>query len=182
MRSTWLKLRTDQRVDVRAAPARFDQQVLVGAQRPQPLVDAADVVLLRAVGNGVADDRLHHGEQVLAAVVHLAAQDALCFLEALPLRNIACDLGGADDPPLAVPNRGDGHRDGDARPVLAPPYRIEMLDTFTPTDARDNARLLVLPVVGDDARNRLADHFCRREPENLLRPGVPGRHDAIQIL
>ena len=57
-----------------------------------------------------------------------------------------------------------------------------MVDPFAAPDAGQDLVFLLLPVVGDDAADRLADHLGRGVAEHPLGGRVPRGDDAVQVL
>src|SRR2546430_6245762 len=62
-------------------------------------------------------------------------------LRELALRRVPGDLGRADDPAPAVPDRGNGDGNVDSPSVFSHPYRLEMIDRFTSRHSSQDAWL-----------------------------------------
>jgi hypothetical protein len=97
----------------------------------------------------------HHGqERVLRARGGLgqfasgllAREQVLPFpLLALSGRDVARDLGGADDSPRPIADGRHGQRDVDLPPVLRHANRLEVVDALAASERREHARLFRMP-------------------------------------
>ena len=59
------------------------------------------------------------------------------------------------------------------RPVLRPAHRLEVVHPLAPPQPRQDHRLFVLPIFGQQAQNRLSDHLLRPVAEDALRGRIP---------
>src|SRR5262249_55572608 len=98
------------------------------------------------------------------------------------LRDVTGDLRGADDPSPRILDRRNTEGDIQERSILAHADGLVVLDPFAAADALENLPLLVPAVGRNDERDRLTDHLAGGIAKETLRAGVPGRHDAIEIL
>src|SRR5215813_15333745 len=57
-----------------------------------------------------------------------------------------------------------------------------MIDTLAPPDALQDQALFILPIVGDDDRNRLANDLLGSVAEHTLRTPIPTCDHAIEVL
>jgi hypothetical protein len=65
--------------------------------------------------------------------------------------------------------------------MLTLPYGLEMVDTLSSSDARQDLTLLVLPVLRNDNRDRLADRvFGAVTEDTLLRKGRRGHRTGAR--
>lgn len=67
-------------------------------------------------------------------------------------------------------------------PSLVQAFGEELADQLPRTDAGENIVFFLLPILGNQAADRLADHFIRRKSENPLRSRIPADDPAIEIL
>ena len=98
------------------------------------------------------------------------------------LAYVAGDLRRADDRAVRRADRRDRERDRDQRAVLVLSNRLEMIDGLATANPGQDFRFLAEAVGGYDGRDRPADHFLRRVAEHALRPKIPRRDDAVQVL
>ena len=94
---------------------------------------------------------------------------AQVVLRPLAFRDVARDLGNADDLALLITERRDGQRNIQQAAVLAQADRLEMVDALAALQAREDLPLFVLPV----GRNHEHDRFCRSLPQPCSRKGAP---------
>ena len=84
--------------------------------------------------------------------------------------------------PAEFDDRRDGQRDIDQATVLTPPHGFIVIDPLAPPDPRENPRLLLLPVFGDEDGHRLSHDFMVGIAVEPLGALVPAGNDPIQIL
>jgi hypothetical protein len=60
-------------------------------------------------------------------------------------------------------------------------YSIERLNSFTTSEAPKNCKLFVVPLFGDDGRNRHAHRFLSGIAEKALSPPVPTGDFASEV-
>src|SRR5205085_12085565 len=77
---------------------------------------------------------------------------------------------------------GHGERDVYGRAVLAHAHRLVVLDALAALEPRDDGRLLVGVVFGDEDGDGLPDRLLRRVAEDALGPPVPTRDDPFERL
>src|SRR5690606_30994787 len=65
---------------------------------------------------------------------------------------------------------------------LAAANRFIMVDTLAEPETREDPRLLVVTIRGEQAGNRPADHLVRGIAEKLLSAPVPGHYNAVEAL
>jgi hypothetical protein len=104
------------------------------------------------------------------------------LLGRLPLGDVAGDLRGADDAPVGGPDGRDRQRDVYERAVLAAADGLVVLDALARADAREDGRLLVDVVFGEEGGDGLADDLLGRVAEDALGPLVPTGDDAFERL
>jgi len=97
--------------------------------------------------------------------VHLAQQDRLLRRRPLSCRDIAGDLGGAEDLAGRVANRRNSQRDLDELPILAAANRLEMVDTLTGAQPAQDALLLMVPIFRDNQCDGFSDRLVGRVAE-----------------
>ncbi len=131
---------------------------------------------------GLRRDRLHGAERVLDAVLDLVEQKLARLLGALAVRDVACDLGGADDLAFHVADRRNGQRDVHIAAVLALAHRLVVVDAVAAPDALQDAGLLVQPLRRDQDDDGPADDLLRPVPEQPLCARVPAGDHAVQVL
>ncbi len=68
------------------------------------------------------------------------------------------------------------------RAILAPPYRVVVVDLRADTDLREHHVLFALKVLGDEHANGTADRLIGAIAEHAFRGLVPRGDDAVQIL
>jgi hypothetical protein len=95
-------------------------------------------------------------------------------------RDVAGDLGGADDLAGGITDRRDAYRDVDQGAVLALAHGFEMLDRLPGAEVGDDPGLLFQTVRGKELRDLLPHHFGCGVAENSLRAPVPAGDPAIQ--
>src|SRR5579872_4493248 len=100
----------------------------------------------------------------------------------LAVRDVARDLGRADDRSGLVADRRYGERDLDAATVFPDPSGLEVLDALAPAQCREDSLLLLQTLGRDDERDGLADRLFGRVAEDPLRAGIPGADDAVERL
>src|SRR3954469_14105820 len=99
------------------------------------------------------------------------------------MTNVSGDLGGADNVPCRVFDRGYSQRDVQQCSVFAPAYGLKMLNALTGAEAGQYLRFFSLPVVWNQQfRYSFADRFFGRVPKQPLRAPVPSCDYAVQIL
>jgi hypothetical protein len=160
-------------------------QVLNQALQPGSLLQNAAnfwTVLIRAPLQqlGVAaNDR-----QGVAQLVRRERQKVVLHpLQSPPFSDVAGNRRGANELPLAVPNRGDGQGHLNQRAVLAQPDSLELVDPLAPSEAgHDDAMQLVDSIRGDQPRDRLADHLVGGVAIESLGGGVPTGDHAVNRL
>jgi hypothetical protein len=141
----------------------------------------------------VPDDRVQRGPELVrercqelvleTAGIPRDRQEPLPFLlRSLAIADVPGDLGGADDGAVLRLDRRDRQRHRHERAVSAAADGLVVFDPFAASDAGQDLVFLLLPVVGDDATNGLADHLRFRKAEHPLGGRIPGGDDAVQIL
>jgi hypothetical protein len=88
-------------------------------------------------------------------VLEFPEEQGLLLLRPSALGDVAGDLRGADDPPLAVPERRYRERDLDQRAVLAAADGLVVLDALAAPDALEDPGLLVGMIGGISIRTDL---------------------------
>ncbi len=58
---------------------------------------------------------------------------------------------------------------------------IERLNSFAASEARENCKLFVTPLFGDDSRNRHTYRFLRGISEKALSASVPSCDPALEV-
>jgi len=115
-------------------------------------------------------------------LLDLPHQQADAPLAFLGRRDVAGDLGSADDLAPHVPDRRDGQRDGDQRAVLAPPCCLVARHALAIADAANDVGLLAPQMIGNEHQDRLSDRLVGGVAEHTLGRMVPVGDDARQIL
>jgi hypothetical protein len=119
-------------------------------------------------------------------VRHLGGQSLLALqertLQLLGLRDVACDLGGSDNPAVGISQGRDRQRDVDVRACLGDPDCFVMFNPLTGSNTRQDDVLLLVPVGRNDDRDRASDRLLRRIPEHSLGRRVPRRDHPVEIL
>jgi hypothetical protein len=101
----------------------------------------------------------------------------------LPLGgDVAGDLRGADDVPVAVAKGRHGERDESPIPVPCPSHRLEVLDPLPFEQPGQDLFLLVSPFGRDDQVDLLSDGLLGGVAEQAFGPGVPGPDRAVERL
>ena len=138
-------------------------------QRRQSISHRRRQGLRRCRGAGA---QAHHAagerKQVLDAVVHLSEEQPLLVFRSPALRDFAGDLGCADDLACRVSERRDRQGNVDQSPVLALADGVIVLDALAATNALQDRRLFVVPVLRDEQGDRLAERFFRSVAEQAL--------------
>ena len=152
-------------------------------QSGQPVGDAARQVCRRGGGaRGERDEAACQGEDILHPMVHLAEHQFALLLQATPFGDVARDLGRADDSAVLVTDRRYGQRKIDERAILAPPDGFEMLDAASGPNLRQDARLLVQTVFGNEEGDRQTDNLLGGIAEQALGARVPAADAPRKIL
>src|ERR1700758_1174707 len=66
--------------------------------------------------------------------------------------------------------------------MLALPNGLEMVDTLSSSDARQNFQLFAVPVFGNDNCNGTTNRLLGSVAEDTLGPFIPACDDAIEVL
>src|SRR5579859_4531549 len=103
-------------------------------------------------------------------------------MRALLLRDVASNLGRADDAAVSVLDRRDAEGDVDERSVLSTADGFEVLQTLTPGDLGEDLLFLGEPFHGNDEGDGPADGLRRGISEEVFGPTVPAGDDAIESL
>jgi hypothetical protein len=98
------------------------------------------------------------------------------------LRDVACDLGRANDAAFRILDRGHGERDVDSGAVLATSDGLKVINPLASSDARQDFAFLAPQLGRDQQRDRLADHLGRRIAEDAFGAFIPGGDDAVEVL
>jgi len=109
-------------------------------------------------------------------------QPLALLLGALAVGDVARDLRRADDLAARPADGRDRERDVDARPVLADADGLVVLDALAADEAREDGRLLVGVVFGDEDGDGPADDLVGRVAEDVLGRAVPARDAAVERL
>src|SRR5262249_3754557 len=112
-------------------------------------------------------------EQVFHPARHLPQQKLLPFACLSKRCDVTSNLGGANDVAVFIPNRRNGQRDVDSASIFASTNRLVVLNSFSPTDALEVPRLLVMPIDRHEHRHRFADGFLGRVTIEALSTAVP---------
>ena len=109
-------------------------------------------------------------------------QDLPDPLEGSPVRDVTCNLRGADDLARRVANRR--HREGHIKQpaVLRPPYGLKVVDPFASPQAREDIVFLREPLLRNNQRDALAHRLGLGPAEHALGGLIPRRNDAVKGL
>jgi hypothetical protein len=127
------------------------------------------------------DGCLYSREQVLTSVLCFPSQGRDLLLISLLLGNIPRDLRCADNLAFGIFNRRKGQRNSDQAAMLALSNGLEMVDTLSSSDARQNFTLFALPVFRDHNCNGLTDRLFSGEAKDALGTPVPACDNAVEI-
>src|SRR5580704_19665734 len=97
------------------------------------------------------------------------------------MRDVAKDLGGADDFALLVFYRGNRQRDIDGLSAFRDPDSLKVLDATASPYLFEDHLLIGMKVFWDEFQDGLPDHLFGSIPEDARRGCVPACHNAIQI-
>jgi hypothetical protein len=103
------------------------------------------------------------------------------LLTSLLFRNVPRDLGRSNDFAFTVFYWRNCQRDYNSAAVLALPDGLEMIETLPASDSRQYHAFLILPVLWNDNRNRLANGLFGSVAKNPLGTPVPASNDAVEI-
>ena len=98
------------------------------------------------------------------------------------LGDVPLDGGGADQPTLGIAHRGDAEADPDPLAILADPLRLLELDALAPPQPLEELALGVVPVLRDEAEDRLSDDLRGGVAEDPLGGGIPAGHHPLERL
>ena len=91
-------------------------------------------------------------------------------LRPLAVGNVAGDLGGPDDPAVAVPYRGNGQGNVEPFPIFGHPHRLHMLHALAVPYARENLLFLLDSFRRQQERDRSANDLLRPVAEEAAVP------------
>src|SRR5690606_2830249 len=66
--------------------------------------------------------------------------------------------------------------------ILPDALALKVINALPAADALEDARLLLPAIGGEEAPDRLPDHFGGRVAKDALGAGVPGGHDTVEVL
>ena len=98
------------------------------------------------------------------------------------LGNVPFDRRGANHIPMGVVNRRHAHGDVDPLAILPNPLGLEEIHPLAPAKAFQEVALGVVELVGDETKDRLADHLGFAVAEDPFGCRVPVGHDAVERL
>ena len=151
------------------------------AMRDSDLAGVLGRVPVQRVERG--DDRVQRVPKIVPenSEVHVARALALPF-RGLERRDVARDLGGADDVPALVVDRRHRQGDIDDPPVLRLSQRLVVLDALAPPDAVEDGEEVVLLLGREDQLDGFSDRLVGRVPEDPLGGTVPAGDRAVEGL
>ncbi len=101
-------------------------------------------------------------------MIHFRDEQALLFFGAPFGGDVAGDFRGAGNASGAIPDGRHRQVDVDEGAVLAAADRFVMFDALAASQPRQNARLLVMAILGNEHGDRTPDGFLRRIAEQAL--------------
>ena len=114
-------------------------------------------------------------------MIDLACQQFLSRLRLLALGDVTGDLRHANELPILVFDRETLSEISTGLPSLRTRTVSKCLTLFAAADARENFRILVVTIHGDEHEDGFADCFARRITEEPPRAGIPACDDAIEV-
>src|SRR6185312_12411043 len=115
-------------------------------------------------------------------LLELSGELALGFLKPFRFRDVAGDLGGADDPAGLVAYRRDAERDVETSAVFVEADRLVVVDSVAPHEPADDVSFFVMALRRDQDVDRLPDRLLGRPAEDPRRAGIPASNDAVERL
>ena len=139
---------------------------------PQLMGQRGEELVLRPVGGfRLLPSRLLELEQLLTLL-----------FDPPPLRDVARDLGGADDAPPGIPDGRHRDRHVDETAVLGDSHGFEVVDALASPEAGEHLVLFCPPLLGDDQGDVAPHRLFRRPAEHPFRRGIPAGDDAVEGL
>src|SRR5262249_47918684 len=123
----------------------------------------------------------HYGEEVLGAMLDLAGQQLLPSRRLFALGDVTRNLGCANHLAIRIQYRRDAERNVDKAAIFALADGLVVFDALPAPNAVEDLGLFILATIGDEQRDRFADHLLGGVAKQLLGSAVPAGDDAVEV-